>query len=458
MASSRTPTPADPLAAIRVRVAETLEAAAIGAGQRLLIGFSGGLDSTVLLHALAPLRGRFSFQLLAHHVHHGRSAQADAWAAHCAAVCASLEVPLEVARVQVAPQAGEGWEAAARRLRHAAWQGCNAHWWVSAHHRDDQAETVLFRLLRGAGVDGAAGMAPVAPGRGGPGRLRPLLGLARRELLAAAQAAGLRWVEDESNADPVFTRNFLRHQVLPVIETRFPGANAALARSAGHFAEAADLLGELADIDGQACGERPMSRPAFAQLSRSRQANLLRHRLGAMGRSMPDAARLDEALRQLAQASADHPLSLPLGDAELHAYRARLWLTPPLPALPTDPCPWRGAPLAWGEGLVECREGVGAGLEAAWLAGRALTVRCAWPGARMRLPGRPDKPFGQLAQEADLAPAERQRVPVLCVDGVPAWIAGIGVAEGFVCPPDRPGWVLRWVRPRDYCGSAEALL
>ena len=293
MASSRTP-PADPLSAIRARVAEVLSAAQVGSGTALLLGFSGGLDSTVLLHVLSSLRQRFSFGLVAHHVHHGLSPHADVWAAACAQHCAALGVPLAVARITVESRPGEGWEAAARRLRHAAWAEQPAHWWVTAHHRDDQAETVLFRLCRGAGVHGAAAMRAIDPRAGQPGRLRPLLGVSRAALATAATAAGLCWVEDESNADPRFTRNFLRHAVMPGLRERFLAVDETLARAAGHFAEASGLLDELAAEDDARCGA-PWSRTTVRGLSAARLANLVRWRLRVLALPMPDEARLAAA-------------------------------------------------------------------------------------------------------------------------------------------------------------------
>jgi len=459
MASSRTPLPADPIEAIRERVAEVLGRAGVLPGQRLLLGLSGGLDSTVLLHALAPLRGRFSFALLAHHVHHGLSPNADAWAAHCEAMCEILDVPMRVARVQVAPEAGEGIEAAARRMRHTAWAGEAADWWVSAHHRDDQAETLLFRLCRGTGVAGAAAMAQIDTPPERPGRLRPLLDCSRAELVLAARAAGLQWVEDESNVDPRFSRNFLRHAVMPVLRERFPAVDVAFARAAGHFSEAAHLLDALAQIDAAAVGLRPMASAALRSLDSARQANLIRWQLRQMDLSMPDEARLLEALRQFNACAPDHPLSLSLGSARFEVYRDRAWLTPPLPAVPVEPLPWSpSACLMWGEGYVEVQAATGAGVALAALSDMPCRLRTRWAGCRLQLPGRPGKAVRKLGQECGIAPGLRERLPILEVAGQAAWMAGVGVAEDFVCPPDEAGVVLRWVRPESYSASGEIAL
>lgn len=431
-------------------VADVLARAGIGPGDRLLVGYSGGVDSTVLLHALAQLRGRFSFELLAHHVHHGLSPNADAWSAHCEAACRAIDVPCTVTRVALS-RAGDGLEAAARAARHRAWAASEANWWVTAHHQGDQTETVLFRLLRGAGVAGAAAMAPVVCVPGQPGRLRPLLDVPRACLVEAARASGLRWVEDESNTDTRYSRNFLRQAILPHLRARFPGMDAAFGRAASHFAEAAQMLDELAQIDLEQCGERPMARPVFLALSPSRQANMLRHLLRKMSSRMPDETVLTEVLRQVTDAHADRSLTLRLGDVLLHAYRNYLWLTPPLPSVPDAVARWSGqAPLIWGEGEVRMKRVVGMGLDAALIEHGVLSVRCRWPGCAMRLRNRPMKALKQLAQEAGVPPVERSRLPVVCLDGQPIWIARIGESQHALCPAGQAGVVFEWVRPDIY--------
>jgi len=198
MADTRNRTPPD------ARLTRPLRGPADGrrrARQTLCVAFSGGVDSTVLLHLLAGLRPRFGFELAAAHVHHGLSPNADTWLASCAGQCAALGVPFHPFQVAVPRDHPAGLEAAARELRHAALSRVACDWLVFGHHLDDQAETMLFRLLRGAGVRGAAAMRAVE--EGAPGRLRPLLGVRRSEIVRFAEAASLEWVEDESNADPV---------------------------------------------------------------------------------------------------------------------------------------------------------------------------------------------------------------------------------------------------------------
>jgi tRNA(Ile)-lysidine synthase len=225
MESSRSRQPTE---AVRAAVAGCLERH-VRAGDTVVVGLSGGVDSMVLLHALAAS----GVPLSALHVHHGLSANADSWESFCRGVCQALAVPLRVQRVSVERESAAGLECAARKARHQAFADTDGDWVALGHHAGDQAETVLFNLLRGAGVRGAAAMTE-RHGR----LLRPLLGVRRNEILAYARNHDLAWVDDESNADLRYSRNFLRHRVLRELVQRFPGAEGNLAAAAKRFAEA----------------------------------------------------------------------------------------------------------------------------------------------------------------------------------------------------------------------------
>lgn len=426
-------------------VAAVLSAAAVGPANHLCCAFSGGVDSVVTLDLLTALQPRFGYRLSAVHIHHGLSPHADAWLAFCAAFCADRGLPFTGARVEVPRDDPDGLEAAARRLRHAVLAAQACDWLVFGHHQDDQAETVLFRLLRGAGVRGAAAMAAVTPGvAGAPGKLRPLLGVRRAEILAYAQERRLAWVEDESNEDCRYTRNALRHRVLPVIEAEFPAAVPALARAAGHFGEAGELLDELAAIDERDCGGVPMARERLLALSVGRGANLLRWQARRMGAAAPSTVRLREAWRQLQHAAP--PVRVVLGELACCAYRDRIWLELDGGALPAAQS-WHGeATLAWGAGELSFEKDDGEGVAQARMA-NAAAVRLVTPspGLRLRLDSRrPSRSFKNLCQEAGIPPWMRSRLPVLEIDGVPAWVGGIGVAAEYRCAPGEAGLRLVW--------------
>jgi tRNA(Ile)-lysidine synthase len=444
MAGSRNRVPPD--TALIEAVAGVLAAAGVGPGRGLCVAFSGGVDSTVLLQVLAGLRGRLGFGLAAAHVHHGLSPNADAWLEFCTHQCVLRGVAFHSFRVAMAPDHPAGPEAAARDARHAALAQMPCDWLVLGHHRDDQAETLLFRLLRGTGLRGAAAMAAVEPGS--PGRLRPLLGVGRAEIVAFARAASLDWVEDESNADPRFARNFLRHRVFPLVGEVFPAAAGTLARAADHFREAGELLDELAALDAVRCGEAPLARERLLALSDLRVRNLLRWQMRRAGVEAPVRARLVEAVRQLREA-AGQPLRLPLGAVACCAYRDQIWLEPEPAhdAQPAPTMPWRGEPeLRWGMGAVCFAPVRGSGLDRARLEQAGEVVLASrWPGLVLcEAAGRPRRTFKKLCQEAGIPAWLRPQLPVLRVDGEAAWIAQIGVAAEFRCEAGEPGLQPEW--------------
>ena len=424
--------------------AAVLVAAGIGAGSRVCCALSGGADSVVLFEVLRRLQPRLGFDLVAAHVDHGLSPSSAAWARTCAERCAAAGIPLQIFRVEVDRTHADGLEAAARAVRHAALARVACDWLAFGHHQDDQAETLLFRLLRGSGVRGAAAMRAVEAGR--PGRLRPLLGLRRTQLLDWAGAHGLAWVEDESNAELRFTRNAIRHRLLPVAKDLFPAAVPNLARAAAHFAEADELLGELAAIDAAACGAPLLRRADFLALSPARQANLLRRMLIGLDAPLPGSVVLGEALRQLRGCDSAHPLRLPLGPWACCAYRDRVWLELAEPPAPQERR-WQGeAVLRWGADELRFVESVGEGLDRVRLelAGEVLLAPRR-EGMRLRLHlSRPRRELRKLCQEAGIPAWLRDRLPVLWVGGEPAWVGGIGVAVEFACAPGAPGLVPDW--------------
>ena len=320
MAASRNKPPPD----LAGRVAAFV-GARVGDAERVCVGLSGGCDSLVLLHVLAGLG--LGERLQALHVHHGLSANADRWAEFCVEQCRRLGVAFICERIAVDRHSGLGLEAAARTARYAAFAGCAGDVLLLGHHQGDQAETVLFNLLRGAGV---AGVAAIPVERCGQDQriLRPLLAVSRAEIEAYALAQGLVWIDDESNADTGLTRNYLRHEVLPLLGARFPAVDRNLARAAGHFAEADALLGELARSDWLVAADGDALRLArLRELSLPRLKNLLRYRLRELGWAAPAAERLEEFARQLQTAGADRHPALDLAEGRMEAGRGRLrWI------------------------------------------------------------------------------------------------------------------------------------
>ena len=254
-------------------------APAIFPGAHLALGLSGGVDSVALLSILLELAPALKVSLRAVHVNHGISPNAARWAEFCTGLCAKSGVTLQLETVDIGPYRNLGLEGAARRVRFEVFARVDADFIVLAQHRDDQAETLLLRLLRGAGARGLAAMSPLKSLAGARSRLlRPLLGVSRAEIESYARLRGLEWVEDESNADTIRRRNFLRHHVFPLLERQFPAARATIARAAAHLAEARELLDEMARTDLERCsGPEGVDARDLLQLGDARAKNLLRY-------------------------------------------------------------------------------------------------------------------------------------------------------------------------------------
>lgn len=409
------------------------------------IAFSGGLDSTVLLHLLATLAQKHSLPVLtALHVHHGLQAAADAWPNHCQMVCDALGVSLQVIRVRVRP--GASLERAARDARYAAFEratGSN-ELLLTAQHRDDQAETLLFRLLRGAGVRGLSAMPESRPlGRGH--LLRPLLDVSRAELERYANQQQLSWIEDPSNADRQFSRNYLRHQVFPLLTARWPQAVATIARSAAHLSEAQGLLDELAQMDlaeaATASEFEWLRLPSLAlaslqKLSPARQRNALSHWLSALTR-LPDSEHWAgwDALRD---AAGDGRPVWSLADGELHRAGGRLW--------------WLSG--AWLQSVAPVSIWVDSsrplslpGNGQLHFSGQApegpLQIYYRRGGEVMSLPGRGHRDLKRLLNEKGLPAFARGRLPLLYRGEQLLAVANL---PALVATP-HAGWQLHWQPP-----------
>lgn len=419
------------------------------------MGLSGGVDSVVLLDILAGLERRRGFVLTAVHVNHQLSPDAEHWARFCRSLCRARGTPVRILKVEV-PR-GNSVERAARAARYAAFARVRADHIALAHNLDDQAETVLLQLLRGAGVKGLAAMPSVRKAEGGgrkaePAILRPLLDVPRTEIEAYARARRLGWIEDESNADRSFLRNYLRHEVLPLVAARVPSYRSTLARAARHFAEAAELLDDLARADAEAAGGgRALKLEALRRLSPARAKNLLRWFIAQRGLPMPSAARLEEALRQTLSAKPDAQVCIRLDGWEIRRYAGAVHLVPHADSLPARfSRAWRGEPrLSIPElgGVLVMRRSRGAGIDAAKLASDEVSVRVRRGGERMQLhPGGPHRTLKNLFQEAGVPPWERSRLPLLYCGNTLVWVPGIGIAAGFAAAGNTPSVLPEWLR------------
>ncbi len=438
--------------------AATLHAALVSLGSdpaaaRYCVAFSGGVDSAALLKCVSDLREQHSgLELRAVHINHHLQPDADLWSEHCTRLARQLGVPFMRLDARVQTARGESLEAAAREVRYRllAEELAPGECLLTAHHAEDQLETLLLQLARGAGVAGLAGMPRRAPcGRGL--HLRPLLDFRREELRHYLVAARLTWVSDPSNEDQRFDRNFLRHRILPVLEERWPSFPASAVRSADHLATAHALLDDLARADHAVAAEGDRLRvPALRALEPARIGNLLRFWIRLRGAALPSSAILEQIEAQMLALRADSTPQVQWGEQVMRRYRDRLYLTAQLAAEPAGEASWRWRvepefALPAGSGRLRARlderlcarlVGIPDQLQVRWRSG----------GETLRLAAnRPHRELRSLMQEWGIVPWMRGRIPLLYAGEVLAAVGDLWVAAEFRAAEDQPGMLIEWL-------------
>ncbi len=418
-------------------------------GTRLAAGLSGGVDSVVLLSLLGELAPSLRFSLSAVHVNHGISPSAPRWAEFCAGLCGAMGVPLQVETVDLSPWRALGLEAAARRARYDAFARVRADVIALAQHRDDQAETLLLQLARGAGVRGMAGMPGERLLEGTSMRIvRPLLGASRAEIEACARERRLAWIEDESNDDTARRRNFLRHEALPLRERHFPAAREAIARAAGHLREAGELADALAREDLERIGGAPIDVAALLALGDARAKNVLRHCCDRLGIAPPGSARLEELLRQLS-ARHDAAVDVRISGWSFRRYRGRVHFELARAAPGAALCEtWSGEsalPLVDLGGVLRFKPEEGRGLSVGRLRAAPVTVRTRRGGERLRPDcRRPRRTLKNLLQERGVPPWRRERLPLLYCGEDLVSVPGVGDDCAYHAGAGEPGLIVSW--------------
>lgn len=416
---------------------------------RLLLALSGGLDSCVLLHLLVKAGHVLPFEWHVMHVHHGLSVNAEAWANFCLQQCQQVNVPLQIVHVNVTKTAKQGVEAEARQLRYNALFGYQfsnevlADFIVTAHHQDDQAETLLLQLFRGAGVKGLSGMAAVDKTRR---LLRPLLNVPRQALIDFAQQHTIQWCIDESNDNTQYERNFVRHEVMPILESRFQSVKSVLARTASHLAEADELLAVLARQDAEnLLANNSLCLQGLSQLDLSRAKNMLRWWFSKNKLAMPSTEHLGEITQQLLHAKKDADLSIQLQALTLKRYQQRAYLYPDKIAEPFN-LVWNGeAVLALPSGgQLHFHQVTGAGLALKFGITR-LRITHREGGERFKPNAlRPTRTLKYLLQEANMPPWQRTHLPLVYRDDTLACVPGIGVAHEWQTNENELGLQITW--------------
>lgn len=417
----------------------------------LLVAFSGGLDSTVLLHQLFLLRQQHAeITLRAIHIHHGLSANADSWVAHCQRQCAERKIPFIVEYVQIDAQRG-GIEAAARTARYAAMA---AHLQageclVTAQHLDDQCETFLLALKRGSGPAGLAAMPEHKTFAQGL-HWRPLLNLSRCQLEQWAAQQKLCWIEDESNQQSRYDRNFLRQHVLPVVNARWPHFASATARSAALCAEQEQLLDELlaealaaaTQADGGFCFS------ALSQVSVAQRNALLRRWLAQQGSALPSREALQRLWLEVIQSREDANPRFSVGEKEIRRFQGALYLVERLPDLSATILPWEQTrfPLTLPAGLGTLQVAV----SGTWIrmprADEQVSVRFAVSGHYHVVGRSGGRSLKKIWQERGVPPWQRERTPLVFYNDLLITAPGVFVTREGEAQPEQAGWHLCWQR------------
>lgn len=412
------------------------------------LAYSGGLDSHVLLSLCAELRTVFPLKLKAIHIHHGLSAQADKWAKHCARVCREYDIDYIEHAIQLDLAPGDSLEEIVRTRRYAVLAEClgEGDILLTAHQQDDQAETLLLQLFRGAGLKGLAAMPSFKPfARGFHGR--PLLAFPRAELRHYADAHHLEWMEDESNQDLRLTRNFIRHTILGPLKARWPTIVSAISRSAGHCAEAHTLLAELTTpaFNLENADTQPLSIEKLLPLDAPKQRWMLRTWIERSGFPVPDTRKMETIRLNVLSANWDRLPVVEWGNTELRRHRDKLYLMSSL--LPHDPkqqFEWDltgPLPLPF-LGALHVSMLEGAGLRADI---QQVSVRFRQGGEKIPIPGRGRRTLKNLLQEWDVLPWERDRLPLIFAGGVLAMIPGYFIHPDFEARKGEKGLAIQVV-------------
>ena len=415
------------------------------------LAYSGGLDSSVLLHALTQLQSEQVLSFSVVHVHHGLNRQADDWALFCQQQCEQNKITYRLFNVDASPVPGESPEATARQLRYESLEAVmnEGDVMLTAHHQDDQAETLLLQLMRGSGVPGLSAMPFEADFAGGK-LLRPLLEFSRSDMENYAQAHQLSWVEDDSNQDRHFDRNYMRHEILPELMSRWPGVINNLHRTAGHMAEAALLLNQLAEQDLIQCRQietDSLTVSEFDKLNMSRKRNVLRYWIKSKGLNIPSQMQLEHVFNDVLSSRSDALACVNWKGVEIRKYRGQLY------ALSTlsdhDVCrsvSWDlHSPLTiTGIGTLKTTQKEGKGLNVLFR-GQNLDIRFRQGGENIRPANRGHRhDLKKLFQEAGIPPWQRDRTPILYQGDKVLAIAGLCICESYQAEKGQPGLVLDW--------------
>ena len=420
---------------------------------RYLVAFSGGIDSCVLLHVMATHRHQLgAAELLAVHINHGLNINADQWASRCQAMCESLKVGFVGIDVDATPGPGESPEARARTARYEAISRLmrTGDCLLTAHHQDDQVETLLLQLMRGSGPKGLSAMPEVSVFN--DGRIaRPLINVRRDAIQAYAVKHQLKWIDDDSNRDIRFDRNFIRHEIIPRLQQRWPSLSQTVSRSARYCAEASEILESTAREALEKInpsGSEALSISALQQVSNVEQKNILRYWFQQRGLNTPSSSQLDQVINQMLTAAPDAAPHLSWDGSEVRRYRDRLYALTPLKEVEfSGSFDWHfSQPLELPSlGILSAESSAGEGVARKYITGDVLTVDFRQGGESIQPVGRKEKhALKKLFQESGVPPWIRERTPLIYIDGELAVVGEWFLSEKFHARDGEDSYVFRW--------------
>jgi tRNA(Ile)-lysidine synthase len=429
---------------------------------RYLVAFSGGIDSYVLLHVLATHRHQFAdVDLLAVHINHALNINSDQWAARCQTMCEHLKVGFVGIDVDATPRSGESPEARARAVRYEAISRLfrTGDCLLTAHHQDDQVETLFLQLMRGSGPKGLSAMPEVSVFNDGL-IARPFINVRRDAIQSYAVKHQLKWINDDSNLDTRFDRNFIRHEIIPKLQQRWPSLSQTVSRSARYCAEASDILESVARkaIDKiNPYGSETLSVSALQEYSRAEQKNILRYWIQSRGLNTPSSSQLDQVVEQVLTAAVDATPRLTWEGSEVRRYRDKLYAFASLKEVDID------QPILWdlkqpleldSMGTLEIVEGVGEGVARKHVKNNILTVDFRKGGEAIQPVGRKEKhALKKLFQESGVPPWIRERIPLIYIEGELAVVGGMFVSQKFHAQDSEDSYIFQW-KSKQLGGSA----
>jgi len=417
------------------------------------IAYSGGLDSHVLLHVLVSIQNKIKPKLVAVHINHGISKDADLWVKHCQKICEDYEIEFQTFSVDLSHKSDKGTEAFAREKRYEVLGNLiNSHDLLfTAHHMDDQLETILLQLMRGAGPDGLVGMPQVREFSKG-NLVRPFLDYSREELHDYALSESLRWVDDESNKSNKYDRNFLRNTIIPELITRWPGALKTVQRAAKHQAEARSLINEISRSDLEVVCESKYTKvdiSKFDNLSNIRKKNVLRAWIKKNKLEIPDAQIIEKIITEVVHANTDRNPCVKWKGAEIRRYRGYLYIMKLLP--PQDVELTRSwnleESLKLTSGYLKAVSGTGSGIKKDMLSNDTVEIRYRQGGEQIRPSGRAEThELKKLFQDKGILPWLRDRIPLIYYKDELIAVADLWVESEYAATQDEAAWEIIWER------------